>query len=127
MSMGIMEIFGYIFLFIGAFFILMSSIGILRMPDFYTRIQTGTKASTLGAMTFILGIGFMQPEWLVKIIVIIIFIAISNPISSHAIARASHKTGLRPCTDKEDGYDAYEIEKMGGDESASNKNTDACK
>ena len=65
--------------------------------------------------------------WTALFVLKIIFIAISNPISSHAIARASHKAGLRPCTDKENGYDAYEVEKMGGNKSEANKNTDACK
>ncbi len=87
---------GYTLLFIGATFLFMGSLGIVRMPDVYSRMQAGTKATTLGSMAFIIGVGFLQPEWMGKAILITAFIAISNPISSHALARATHRAGLFP-------------------------------
>lgn len=91
---------GYILLIIGVIFLFLGALGIFRMPDVYSRMQAGTKATTLGAMAFITGVGFLQPEWMGKALLIVAFIAISNPISSHALARAVHGTGVFP-VDKE--------------------------
>ncbi len=96
---------GYFFVSLGAVFLFLGAFGIFRMPDFYTRLQAGTKSSTLGAMSLILGVGLMQPEWFFKTLIIIIFIAISNPISSHALARGAYKTHQKPLTDTIDAYE----------------------
>jgi multicomponent Na+:H+ antiporter subunit G len=92
--MNLLPIIGGIVSLAGALFLLLAAIGILRMPDVYNRMQTGTKATTLGSMLFLLGIGIAQPAWLGKIILLILFIVFTNPISSHALARASHRRGL---------------------------------
>jgi len=94
-----MVIVGKILVLIGSIFLFLGSLGILRMPDVYNRLQAGTKATTLGAMSLILGIGFMNGSFLVKSIALIIFIVLTNPISSSTIARASHKSGV-PLTSK---------------------------
>lgn len=90
----ILTILGYIFISVGVVFLFLGALGIVRMPDIFTRIQAGTKASTLGAMGTIVGVGLLQPEWFWKTLIIAIFIAISNPISSHALARGSYKSGF---------------------------------
>ena len=74
---------GSVFLFLGA-------LGTVRMPDSYNRIQAGTKATTLGTMFSLIGIGLYHPSWLGKILLLILFILLTNPISSHALARAAH-------------------------------------
>ncbi len=89
-----MVIVGNILVLTGSFFLFLGALGIFRMPDVYNRLQAGTKATTLGAMSLILGIGFMNSEFLVKSIALIIFIVLTNPISSSTIARASHKSGV---------------------------------
>jgi multicomponent Na+:H+ antiporter subunit G len=100
----IMTYIGYFFVAIGAAFLFLGSLGILRMPDIYNRLQAGTKASTLGSLGMLLGIGFLQPEWMVKVIIIMLFILLTNPISSHAIARGSYKAGVKPYVKLEDKY-----------------------
>ena len=95
---------GYFFVAVGAIFLFLGSLGILRMPDIYTRLQAGTKASTLGSIGMLLGIGFLQPAWMVKMIIIILFILLTNPISSHAIARGSYRSGVKPYTKAVDEY-----------------------
>jgi len=89
--MRILEILGGILIVIGSIFLFLGALGIYRMPDVFNRLQAGTKASTLGAMSTILGVGLLAPGWILKILIIILFIAYSNPISSHALARAMHK------------------------------------
>jgi len=98
----IFEILGMFFVSIGAIFLLLGAIGILRMPDIYSRLQAGTKASTLGSLGMLLGVGFLQPEWFLKVIIIMIFVILSNPISSHAIARGSYLAGIKPKLDEAD-------------------------
>ncbi|HXK50693.1 MAG TPA: monovalent cation/H(+) antiporter subunit G, partial [Clostridiales bacterium] len=75
------------------------ALGVLRMPDIYNRMQAGTKATTLGTMLTLIGIGICHYEWLGQIFILIMFIALTNPISSHALARAAHFRGI-PLTEK---------------------------
>lgn len=98
--MEILEITGAILSLIGSLFILFAAIGLIRMPDVFNRIQAGTKATTLGAMLSLLGIGLIHPEWLLKIGVLIVFVLISNPVSSHVLGRAAHfiKVPMSPKT-----------------------------
>ena len=117
--MEILTIIGYIFLLLGAAFIFLGALGIYRMPDVYTRLQAGTKASTLGAIAFMLGVGFLQPDWMVKILIIIVFLTIANPLSSHALARAAHKNNQKPYTKGE--ADALEISEHKAELSTENK------
>jgi multicomponent Na+:H+ antiporter subunit G len=91
-----MEIISVIFLVIGGLFYLLGGLGILRMPDTFNRIQAGTKATTLGAFALLLGVLFysisagLGSDWILKIMLIIVFIAISNPIGSSALAKATY-------------------------------------
>ncbi len=105
---NILTYLGLGFVLLGSIFLFLGALGIYRMPDLYNRLQAGTKASTLGAMSVVLGVGLMQPSWMIKLIVIILFIGISNPLSSHALARASYRRGIRPFFKKK--IDAYEQE-----------------
>jgi len=84
------ELIGGIITFLGSVFLFLGSLGILRMPDVYNRMQAGTKASTLGSILFFVGIAFMGTEWIGKLVILIIFIIFTNPVSSHALARAAH-------------------------------------
>jgi multicomponent Na+:H+ antiporter subunit G len=91
------ELLGTIVTGIGAVFLLLGNLGVLRLPDVYNRIQAGTKCTTLGAFLAILGVGIMQPAWFWKALLIAVFVLVTNPISSHAIARASRKSGVSLC------------------------------
>lgn len=89
-----LKLIGAIVTLIGSIFIFLGSLGLLRMPDFFTRIQAGTKASTLGTMLSILGIGIIHYDWAGKIIILIVFVFMTNPISSHVIARAAYYANI---------------------------------
>ena len=91
----ILKYFGYALTTVGVLFLLLGGLGIVRMPDVYNRMQAGTKATTLGALGTIVGVGLIQPEWFLKTAIIALFILLSNPISSHALARGSYKTGIK--------------------------------
>ena len=85
---------GEFLLVFGGLFLLFGSFGIYRLPDVYNRLQAGTKCTTLGAFSTILGIGLMEPTWFWKCLLIATFIMIGNPISNHAIGRAAKKSGV---------------------------------
>jgi multicomponent Na+:H+ antiporter subunit G len=88
------EIIGNLMLITGALFLFSAGLGVLRMPDTYNRIQTGTKATTLGTIMILVGLAFLHPGWTFKLIILIFFVMLTNPVSSHALARASHTIGI---------------------------------
>lgn len=115
--MIILSILGYILILVGSIFLLLGSLGIVRMPDLYNRIQAGTKATTLGALSAIIGVGLVQPAWFLKTLIIAMFIVLTNPIGSHSIARSSYKSGIKPLlTSQIDQYEGKYVTKESSDE-----------
>ena len=89
-----MELMGSILILLGAIFLFSAGLGMLRMPDVFTRLQAGTKASTLGNLLVLVGIAFYHPSWSLKLLIVTYFVLMTNPISSHALARAAHAIGV---------------------------------
>jgi len=89
-----MHLFGTILTGIGVAFLFLGSFGILRLPDVYNRLQAGTKCTTFGAFFTIIGVGVMEPTWFWKTLIIALFIVLTNPISNHALGRASKRIGV---------------------------------
>ena len=86
-----MEVIGSTLVLLGALFHFSAGLGMLRMPDVYTRMQAGTKASTLGNTLVLAGLAFYHPGWSLKLLIIVYFVLMTNPISSHALARAAYR------------------------------------
>ena len=93
------------------FFALAGTVGILRMPDAFCRMQSSTNISTFGMLGVILG-GILYAafflnngEIAVKLAVLGVFYIITSPISGHAIAKAAYHHGIRP--EKEMACDKY--------------------
>ncbi|MEA1916922.1 MAG: monovalent cation/H(+) antiporter subunit G [Campylobacterota bacterium] len=86
-----MQYLGFLFLFLGAGAFIVSAVGLLRMPDIYTRMHVGTKSTTIATILVIIGAIFLEPSWAFKLILLAVFILLTNPLSSSVIARASHK------------------------------------
>lgn len=84
------ETIGAFICLVGSAFFLLSAIGLLRMPDAFNRMQAGTKATTLGSILFLVGIGVMRPDYMGRTLLLAAFIALTNPVSSNALARAAH-------------------------------------
>jgi len=105
------QVIGTVITAIGTIFLFLGSLGVFRMPDVYNRLQAGTKCTTLGAFLTIVGVGIIQPDWLPKALVIALFILITNPISNHALGRASRKSGVSLCdrsiVDKANEFEEY--------------------
>ena len=87
----------------GAFFLFSAGLGLVRMPDSLTRIQAGTKASTLGNILVLAGLGFYHPGWTFKLLLVAYFVLMTNPVSSHALSRAAHalRVPMTPATGRD--------------------------
>ena len=95
--MDTIKLIGAILILSGSISLLIAALGLLRMPDVYNRVQTGTKASTLGAIVSFIGMAllkydewFLGENWLGRALVLIIFILLTNPVSSHVLMRAAY-------------------------------------
>ena len=88
------ELIGSLLIMLGAFFHFSAGLGMLRMPDAFTRMQAGTKASTLGNALILAGIAVLHPGWTLKLLILVYFVFMTNPVSSHALARAARKIGI---------------------------------
>ncbi len=77
---------------------LLASFGLLRMPDAFMRMQSGTKAATLGVGCFAAGtaVVFWDGRVLVECVVLILFVFLTGPVASHMIARAGWGQGMTP-------------------------------
>lgn len=80
------------------FFITVSALGIVRLPDFYSRNHAVGKSETLGTMLVLFGLAIFNGLEInsLKLLAIILFIALANPTATHAIAREALRTGLQP-------------------------------
>ncbi|HUV79862.1 MAG TPA: monovalent cation/H(+) antiporter subunit G [Candidatus Bathyarchaeia archaeon] len=82
----------------GAFFMLTGALGLLRLPDFYTRLHATGKCDTLGEVLIIVGCMVYQ-GWsfiTIKLFFLMLFIFIANPVATHAIMKAAYVTGVKP-------------------------------
>ena len=90
---------------IGGAFFFVGTLGLLRLPDFYTRAHAVSKCDTVGAGTVLLALALYvapHPEAL-KILLLLALVLLSSPTSCHALAHAAHHTGLEPrATESED-------------------------
>ncbi|MDQ7024731.1 MAG: monovalent cation/H(+) antiporter subunit G [Anaerolineae bacterium] len=87
----IAEVLGAIFIVIGVVFSALGVVGILRLPDTYSRLHASGKTSTLGVLFICLGTAFLRPSAILELLALSIFIIFSGPVGSHAIAAAVHR------------------------------------
>ena len=76
----------------GSAFALLAALGVLRMPDVFTRMQASTKASTLGLGCLLIGAALQLGDFvsLIRLLSIGAFILLTTPVAGHVIARASY-------------------------------------
>ncbi|MCX7910703.1 MAG: monovalent cation/H(+) antiporter subunit G [Endomicrobia bacterium] len=93
------EIIGLFFITIGVIADLIGCLGLVRFPDVYTRLQASTKCVTLGTCGIFFGVFFYYGFTIIglKALLIIIFVFLTSPVSSHALAKAAYKSGVKMC------------------------------
>ena len=99
-----LQIVGVVCGVLGLVFFLGSAVGMVRFPDFYTRMHAAGKGDTLSTMLMLLGFGMVTMEdfsigsWLllIKILAVVLFIYLTTPTSSHALMRAAFEDDEMP-------------------------------
>ncbi|MDZ7729835.1 MAG: monovalent cation/H(+) antiporter subunit G [Natrialbaceae archaeon] len=85
---------------LGLFFTAVSAVGIIRLPDIYSRTHTASQTDTLGAGFALAGVtlalGFDDAA--IYSIFLLFFVFVTNPTAAHAIARSAHEMGIEPWT-----------------------------
>ena len=100
--MSALEIVAIVLIAGGVFFLTVSALGLLRLPDFYARTHAVGKSETLGSILILIGLAVYNGWELstFKILFVIVFVLIANPTATHAISRAALRSGLAPWTKK---------------------------
>lgn len=109
-------------LVLGGFICVSGAIGMHRFPDFFSRMHAASVTDTLGGTLILLGL-MLQIEGqylvLVKLVLVLLFILITSPTGSHALAKAALHGGLRPnLGNKQDEQDADVLNNFGRQSSA---------
>jgi multicomponent Na+:H+ antiporter subunit G len=104
--MELIQILADFIISLGAFFLLVGSIGLLRLPDFYSRSHAQGKADTLGVMLIIIGlliVEFSHGQFInsAKLFIIIAFVGLTNPTATNALVKAAFNFRLTPWFKKE--------------------------
>lgn len=94
----IVDVLGWVFILSGSVFMLIGAIGAVRFPDFWTRLHAVSVTDTGGMLLLTAGMVIQSPSWLiaVKLVFIGIFLFITGPTASHAVANAALVSGLMP-------------------------------
>lgn len=94
----IVDIVSWILLVTGSFFCITGAAGLLRFPDFFTRIHAASLTDTLGASLILIGL-MLQAGWslvFAKLFIILLFSLLAGTTASHAMAKAALKSGMKP-------------------------------
>ena len=93
-----MNIFSIIFIVAGLFFMIVSAVGVIRLPDVFSRSHAVSLTDSLGAFLMLVGIAFHEGLGtnMLKILVVLALLYILNPVIAHATVRAALRSGLKP-------------------------------
>ena len=98
--MIVLEIISWILLISGSFFAIVGGIGIIRMPEFYSRLHGGGVTDTLGAGLIVVGLLFQVEGGVslttAKLAMILFFLLVTSPSSCHALAKSAMSQGVKP-------------------------------
>ena len=92
------EVLSWIFILSGAALVIVGGIGMLRLPDFYTRIHAAGITDTMGSWMILVGLMF-QAGWTlvtIKLAMLLFFLMATSPLASHALAKAAFLRDLEP-------------------------------
>ncbi len=100
-----LDVLSWISIISGLFFMIVGTVGVLRMPDVFTRLHAAGMTDTMGAGLLILGMCLQAGLGLVlvRLVIVYAFLMFTSPISTHALARAALAGGVEPYTVPEEG------------------------
>ncbi|GAB5461966.1 MULTISPECIES: monovalent cation/H(+) antiporter subunit G [Hoeflea] len=84
-------------LVIGSLFALVASVGLVRLPDLYTRMHAASKAGTMGACLMLIALAIHAADFgtMSRALAGVVFFLLTAPVSSHLLAKASYAVGYR--------------------------------
>ena len=96
--MIIIDVLSWICLGLGSILCIIGGLGLLRLPDFYSRLHGGGITDTLGAGLVLLGLMFQGGLTMVtvKLVMILVILLLTSPTSTHAVSKAAFASGLKP-------------------------------
>lgn len=85
----------------GLFFVLAGTVGVIRLPDFYTRLHAAGMTDTLGAELILFGLIVQcdfPSDWqiIAKLLLVAFFLFVTSPTATHAVAHAAYRAGEKP-------------------------------
>jgi multicomponent Na+:H+ antiporter subunit G len=94
--MIVLDIASAVLLAVGALFVVSGGVGLLRFPDFYTRVHAAGITDSAGAGLILLGLLLRTPSWEtgVRLLVIMLFLALTGPTASYVLAFAARRDGV---------------------------------
>jgi multicomponent Na+:H+ antiporter subunit G len=94
----ILQYLGAALLLVGAVFSLLAALGVLRLPDLYTRLHAASKAGVVGAGFMLVGAGIVSGDGAIVLRALLgmVFLLLATPISAHLLARAALRAGISP-------------------------------
>lgn len=108
--MIIVDILSWICLILGCVLCMIGGLGLLRLPDFYSRMHGGGITDTLGAGLVLLGLMFQGGLTMVtvKLVMILVILLLTSPTSTHAVGKAAFTSGLKPFMSKNKGKNEHD-------------------
>jgi multicomponent Na+:H+ antiporter subunit G len=99
----VLDVASWVLLVAGSLFVITGGIGLLRLPDFYTRIHAAGITDTMGSWLILLGLCLQAGLTLVtvKLVILLFFLVATSPLASHAVAKAAFLRGLDPLQGRE--------------------------
>ncbi len=96
-ELALHELIGYALIGVGVAFDLAGTVGLARLPDVYNRLQAATKCVTLGTCAILIGVGVAAGtgEMISRTVLCAAFILLTSPVGAHALARGSHRGGVK--------------------------------
>jgi multicomponent Na+:H+ antiporter subunit G len=95
---AIFDTISWILLVFGGFLCISGALGLLRFPDFYTRMHAASVTDSLATAMILIGLFIQAESWLVqvKLVLVLLFVLLTSPTAGHALAKAALHAGLEP-------------------------------
>ena len=100
----VLDVISWLLLISGGFFVFVGGVGALRMPNFYTRMHAASLTDTMGTILILAGIMVQAGLTLatVKLLAILVFLLLTGPTATYALANAALLSGMRPDAESRD-------------------------
>ena len=103
MGSAAVDVLGWVCIVAGSLFVVIGGIGLLRLPDFYTRIHAAGITDTVGSWLIVIGLMFEAGFSLTsaRLAILLFLLVATSPLASHALAKAAYLRGLDPLQGRE--------------------------